>query len=121
MGGETDRIPETPAEAMKHPDIQAFHEICGGWPGIRDYALVIGTIQLLRARHGAQLVEKVKPCWLAWSTRKTKGGKPYDPGNPAWLTDWAVNGEIPPLNGKEPKVEDRGKYVKGQYSEYVEH
>jgi hypothetical protein len=120
--GEGGWIPATPAQAGKHPDIQTFHEICARWPGIRDYALVIETIQLLRARHGDQLVDKVKPCWLAWSTRKTKGGRNYDPANLVWLTEWAVNGTIPQANGTEPKrAEDRGKYVKGEYAEYIEH
>jgi hypothetical protein len=120
-GGETDWIPDTPKQAEEHPDIQAFKAICGRIPGRRDYSLVIETIQLLRARYGEKLVNQVKSYWLAWSTRKTQGGRPYDKASLVWLTEWAVNGEIPRANGSEPKTEDRGKYVKGQYSEFVEH
>jgi hypothetical protein len=101
--GETNWIPETPKQAQAHPDIQAFHEICSRTPGQRDYGLVIETIQLLRAQHGDQLVDKVKPFWLAWSGRRNKQtGKPYDPTSLVWLTEWAVNNEIPPVNGTQP-------------------
>jgi len=120
--GEGDWIPESPAQAKTHPDIQTFQAICGRIPGVRDYELVISTIQLLRAKHGAQLIEAVKPCWLAWSTRKTKNGRKYDAASLVWLTEWAVNGQIPPANGREPAgAEDRGKYVEGDYAEFVEH
>jgi hypothetical protein len=42
------------------------------------------------------------PYWLAWSSRKRVDGKPYDPSNLTWLTEWAVNGSIPPIS-KGPK------------------
>jgi len=119
--GEGVWIPETPAQALEHPDIQAFKAICGRIPGVQDYALVIETICLLRAKHGTQLTEVVKPYWLAWSTRKTRGGRNYDVASLVWLTEWAVNGQIPRANGSEPKAEDRGKYIKGEYADYVEH
>lgn len=120
--GEGDWIPETPAQASEHPDIQAFKAICGRIPGVRDYAIVIDTIRLLRAKHGAKLTETVKPCWLAWSTRKTKNGRQYDAASLVWLTEWAVNGQIPPVNGRETRrADDPGKYVEGDYAEFVEH
>lgn len=115
-------IPETPAQALEHPDIQAFKAICGRIPGVRDYAIVIETIRLLRAKHGAKLTEIVQPYWLAWSTRKTKGGRKYDAASLVWLTEWAVNGQIPPVNGREStRAENRGKYVEGEYAEFIEH
>jgi hypothetical protein len=121
-GGEGNWIPETPAQAKEHPDIRAFQAICGRIPGARDYELVISTIRLLRAQHGAKLTETLQPFWLAWSGRKSKSGRPYDPASLVWLTEWAVNGTIPQANGKEPsRADDRGKYVEGSYAEFVEH
>ena len=106
MGEETD-IPDTPAQAMKHPDIQAFQAICGRIPGARDYKAVIETIQLLRKTHGEKLTEAIKPFWLAWSTRTNKQtGKPYDPASLVWLCEWAINGQIPAIsngNGSSAK------------------
>jgi len=101
--GEGEVIPETPAQAMEHPDILAFQKVCSRIPGQRDYAVVIETIQFLRKKHGDQLDETLKPYWLAWSTRKTKDHKPYNPSSLVWLCEWAVNGQIPQANGSEPK------------------
>lgn len=120
--GEGDPIPQTPAQALQHPDIQAYQSICGRIPGVRDYAIVIETIRLLRAKHGEKLVETVKPYWLAWSSRRTKNGQPYDPASLVWLGEWAVNGQIPRANGKEPTSgENREKYVGGEYGDFVQH
>lgn len=88
-------IPENPKQAMEHPDIQVFQQASGRIPGQRDYKAVIETIQFLRQKHGDELVEYLKPFWLAWSTRKTTGGKLYEPSSLVWLCEWAVNGEIP--------------------------
>lgn len=122
VGGETIPTPETPAEAKKHPDIQAYQAICGRIPGVRDYEHVISTIQLLRARWGAGLVEKAKVYWLAWSAGRNKQtGQPYDPGSLVWLDEWAVNEQIPRAKGREPKSESREKYVGGNYADFVEH
>jgi hypothetical protein len=94
--GEETKIPDSPAQAMQHSDIQAFKSICGRIPGTRDYAVVIETIRLLRKAHGDKLAEAIKPYWLAWSTRTNKQtGKPYDPASLVWLCEWAVNGQIP--------------------------
>jgi len=100
--GEGDWIPETPKQAMEHPDIREFQAICGRIPGARDYKLVIDTIRLLYRKHGDNLVDELKPYWLAWSSRKNKNGRNYDPSSLVWLVEWAVNGEIPRVNGSEP-------------------
>lgn len=96
-------IPETPKQAASHPDIMAYKRVCGGFPGERDYAKIIETIQFLRGKHGDKLEETLKPYWSAWSTRKTKDGKPYSPHSLVWLCEWAMQGEIPRTNGHEPK------------------
>jgi len=103
--GEGDRIPETPAQAMKHPDIMVFQRVCGRIPGARDYQGVIETMRFFRERVGdddEQLVNYLTPYWLAWSTRKTKNQKPYSQASLVWYSEWAVNGDIPRANGHEP-------------------
>lgn len=105
MGEETKGYPETPKQAMAHPDIQVYERVTKGIPGMRDYRTVIDTIQSLREKHGSNLDEYLIPYWTAWSTRKTKEGKPYSPTSMVWLCEWAVRGEIPRANGHEPKMD----------------
>lgn len=117
--GEPPPMPQTPKQAMEHPDIQAFQEICGRIPGDRDYALVIDTIRFLRGRHGTRLVDQVTPYWLAWSSRKNKQGRKYNPAILVWLTEWAVNGEIPDDGNEAPKpAQPRDPYA--SLNQYLE-
>lgn len=104
--------PTTPKQAMMHPDIQVFREVSGRIPGLREYELVIQTVQLLRQKvpEETALVAYLGPFWVAWSGRKTRDGRPYDASSLVWLTEWAVNGQIPPAytpngNGKGPPKE----------------
>lgn len=93
-------IPSSPVEAMGRPEIQLFRDVCGRWPGTADYRSVIETISYFRSRHGVQTVEYLRKFWLAWSTRRRHAdGKPYDPRALTWLTEWALNGSIPPEGG----------------------
>lgn len=101
--GEEIPIPETVKQAMEHPDIQAFQKVCERIPADKNYAAVIDAIRYLRKEHGAELVDFLKPYWLAWSTRKTKDGKLYSKNSVVWLCEWAMQGEIPSANGSEPK------------------
>jgi len=41
------------------------------------------------------LTAYLAPFWLAWSGRKRLDGRPYDPGNITWLTEWALNRTVP--------------------------
>lgn len=102
-GTNDSRNPETPKQAASHPDIMAYQRICGGFPGERDYAKIIETIQFLRGKYGDKLEETLKPYWLAWSTRRNKDGKPYSPHSLVWLCEWAMQGDVPRANGHEPK------------------
>ena len=99
---------------MEHPDIRAFETVTGGRiPGASQYAPVIDTVRFLRQRKRlgeAGLVGYLKPFWLAWRSRKRKDGRGYDPGNITWLTEWALNGSIPPSGGAVEK-EARGAQV----------
>ena len=96
-------MPTTPRQAAEHPDIQAFKRVSGRFPGEHDYVPVIETIQYLREQHG-DVEAYLKQYWLAWSTRKTKDGKPYSLKSLVWLYEWAMQGEIPTANGHEPKM-----------------
>jgi hypothetical protein len=100
------RLPTTPKEAMLHPDIRVFREASGRIPGLKEYELVIQTVQLLRQKIPEEkaLVAYLGPFWVAWSGRKTKNGRPYDASSLVWLTEWAVNDHIPASNGSEPQA-----------------
>jgi hypothetical protein len=102
-GEGTNFIPETPAQAAEHPDIVTYQQISGRFPGERDYGSIIETMQYLRKKHGDKLTEVLTPYWTAWSTRKAKGGKPYNPASLVWLYEWAMQGTIPSANGHEPQ------------------
>jgi hypothetical protein len=97
-------LPTTPAEAMVHPDVRVYTAVTGRIPGLSQYQTVIETVRFLRARQkldDAALRTYLAPYWLAWSSRKRLDGRPYDPGNLTWLTEWALNGSIP-LQGTFP-------------------
>lgn len=109
-------VPETPKQALEHPAIQVFHAITGRIPGKANYAVVIETLQLLRERARApddELIRMLQPYWLAWSNRQNREtGKPYRSDGIAWITEWAVNGEIPPENNGHAK--SKGQQFKDQ-------
>ena len=96
---DTIDFPNTPKEAMDHPDVKAFAAVTDGRiPGAAQYQAVIEAVRLVRAREKLDeegLREYLAQFWLAWSGRKRKDGRPYDPGNITWLTEWALNGAIP--------------------------
>ena len=101
------KLPETPAQAMDDPIIGIFSEVTGRIPGVAQYKTVIETILYIRkniAGSGKLLsvVDYLKPYWLAWSGRKSQTGKPYNPSNITWLTEWAINASIPPIGGEKP-------------------
>jgi hypothetical protein len=96
-------LPRTPREAMENGDVRVFMEVTGGRiPGVSQYQAVIEAVRLVRGRRQleeAGLRDFLRPFWLAWSSRKRKDGRPYDPGNITWLTEWALNGQIPVQGG----------------------
>lgn len=93
-------MPLTPLEAMQHPDIQLFMQICGRVPGVDQYRVVIETVRYFHAQQGEETAEYLQPFWLEWAARlRRSDGRPYDPASLTWLTEWAMNGAIPPQNG----------------------
>lgn len=97
-------MPTTPKQAKEHPDIQAYERVSGQFPGVRNYGVIVETIQFLRKQYGANLEEFLMPYWAAWSTRRTKDGRKYSPSSLVWLCEWAMQGEIPSANGHEPQI-----------------
>ncbi len=97
--GEGPALPRSPAEALLHPDVRVYVDVTGGrLPGQPQYRVVIETVRFLRSRRKLDeegLKAYLLPYWLAWSGRKRLDGRPYDPGNLTWLTEWALNGSIP--------------------------
>jgi hypothetical protein len=84
---------------MLHPDVRVFAAVTGGRiPGLTQYRAVIDAVRFLRGRKRMDdqaLAVYLAPYWLAWSSRKRLDGRPYDPGNITWLTEWALNGTVP--------------------------
>jgi hypothetical protein len=102
-------LPTTPAEAMHHPAIQLFQQVCDCIPGARDYQVVIETMRHFHSQHGKRTAEYLRPFWLAWSSRRRRtDGKSYDPGSLIWLTEWAINGSIPSQFGETHDNHRRG-------------
>ncbi len=93
------RVPSSPKEAVEHPDIRVFTLASGRIPASAQYKTVVESIALLRNKHGvtdSALADLIKPYWLAWSERKRKDGKAYNPAAVTWLTEWAMNEHVPP-------------------------
>jgi hypothetical protein len=107
-------LPSSPAEAVLHPDVGVFTAVTGGRiPGLAQYRAVIETVRLLRGREKLEdqaLVRYLAPYWQAWSGRSRLDGRPYDPGNISWLTEWALNGTVPAV-GKDT-VQDKAEVIK---------
>ena len=99
-------FPASPAEAMLHPDVRVYMAVTGGRiPGLSQYRSVIDSVRCLRSREKLSdpaLAIFLGPYWLAWSARKRKDGRPYDPGNITWLTEWALNKTIPLVSEPAP-------------------
>ena len=109
MGEETrktpaTKTPATPREAGEDPDIQVYMQVTDGFPGQKDYGVIIDTVRLLREQHGDNLVAYLKQFWLAWSTRRTQDNRPYSKTSLVWLCEWAVQGNVPAPKGNEPKL-----------------
>lgn len=97
-------VPATPRQAMANPYIQMYQAITGGFPGERDYAVIIDTFKLLEEKHGENYRDYLIPFWTAWSTRTNKDGQPYKKNSRVWYCEWAMQNEIPKANGHEPKM-----------------
>jgi hypothetical protein len=96
-------VPTTQREAADHPDIQLFQEITGWFPGASNWGTILDVFAILRSK-GKDLREYLPEFWMAWSTRKAKGGKPYSKNSPVWYAEWAMSGKIPSANGHEPQL-----------------
>ncbi len=116
--------PKSPKEARKNPDIALFERVAGKHPGIKQYPLIVDTIELLRAEMPeSELEGYLRRFAGAWRARTSEKGRPYDILHLAWLTEWAVNDEIPEERARAmaPVEPDRNRYILGEYADFVEH
>lgn len=101
--------PETAKQAYVHPEIVVYKSVSGYFPGQDNWRAVIDAIRYIKKQHpnDEDLHSYLLPFWLSWDTRKTKDGKPFGKTNPTWLTEWAINNDIPPVafsqNGNTPQ------------------
>jgi hypothetical protein len=97
-------IPGSPLGAENHPIIKLFILATGRIPGIKDYPLVIDTLRMLRKRFQSDqtLVDYLEPFWISWQGRKAKSGHNYRLSSLVWLTEWAVNNDIPGSKRSDP-------------------
>jgi hypothetical protein len=116
-------VPASPGEAMLHPDVQVFAAATGGRiPSLVQYRAVIESIRLLRARNHLDdqaLTGYLAPYWQAWRGRRRKDGRPYDPANISWLTEWALNGTLPPETRGAGATTRKGKTVEEQVQQFL--
>jgi hypothetical protein len=95
--------PQNMLEANQHPAIQLYRAVSGVFPGQPYYVPICDALQLISSLKSISDIQSMKdylqPFWLAWSTRCGTNGQQYNQLNPAWLTEWAVGGQIPPAKG----------------------
>jgi hypothetical protein len=119
--GEGAKLPATPIEAMVHPDLKVFFKVTGGrLPGLTQYRTVIEILRHLRKTKNLDaegLAEYLERFWKAWTVRKRRDGRPYDPANVTWLTEWALHGTIPPGPRKAGML--HGKAVEEMVEEFL--
>jgi hypothetical protein len=113
------KIPKTPFEASKHPAIQVFFEVTSRLGTIGQYKTIIDSERLILSRlecGRTGLIITLKPFYKEWRSRKNANGQPYDPNGIAWLTEWAVNNQIPPKPAKkgvpDHLLDDEERYKK---------
>jgi len=114
-----EKIPKTPFEASKHPAIQVFFEVTSRLGAIGQYKAIIDSERLILSRlecGRTGLIITLKPFYKEWRSRKNANGQHYDPNGIAWLTEWAVNNQIPPKPVKkgvpDHLLDDEERYKK---------
>jgi len=86
--------PETITEAQQNRHIQVYKRVTGKMPLVGNYKMVVDAIRQLRGAYPSDddLVEYLTPLWKRWKESKRKDGRSYSQNNPAWLTEWAIDG-----------------------------
>jgi len=86
--------PETITEAQQNVHIQVYKRVTGKMPLVGNYKMVVDAIMQLREAYPSDddLVEYLTPLWKRWKESKRKDGRSYSQNNPAWLTEWAMDG-----------------------------
>lgn len=91
------REPAAP-RANQIPEIALFRKVAGRYPSKPSFQTVINAISQIKVRLGRDVTEAdLLPFLTAWTD------KSWNPMNLAWLTEWAVPGQIPQRpNGHKP-------------------
>ena len=73
----------------------------------KDADMAINAIESLRSKYSTvpDMIEYLKPFYTDWLRRN------YSKTNLAWLTDWAVTGEIPKARSKEEPISRQQKIL----------
>lgn len=97
----------TVQQAAALPEIRIFREATGRIPGQGQWETVWSVI---RGMNGQGSAEYLRPFWLEWSSRG------WSASNLAWLTEWAVEGVIPPKDYRKSSI--GGKPAKGDNTQF---
>lgn len=85
--------------------LRIFSQVTGmaGIPGNKPEAFE--AIDNLLSVHKTEelTIEYLKPFWNNWNNLKTKNGKPYSKTNLAWLTEYALAGQMPGTQSSDSK------------------
>jgi hypothetical protein len=84
--------------------MRIFRDATGRIPGCGQWETVWATIRGLNGRGSA---EYLRPFWLEWSNRG------WSASNLAWLTEWAVEGVVPPKDYHKMKPDGK-KQLSGE-------
>jgi hypothetical protein len=76
-------------EAGKTPQIKAFEDVTGFFPGLYQWVVIIQTLETTGIDK-----KKLAACWNEWAN-----GRGYNPKSLNWLIDWYINGIPTRSNG----------------------
>jgi hypothetical protein len=95
---------DKPPSAFTLPDAQALLMTLTGWarvPGNPGDALnALGVIRDIHDRHNSNTLEYLRPFWVEFKKRYPHSTKTF------WLTEWAVQGVVPPEKGSGKPATD---------------
>lgn len=98
--GVAPAAPAAPLKANQIPEVVLFREVTGRYPNRANFQDVIDAMAKVAMRLDNMISpEDLRPFYAAWTAM---GFKPI---NIAWLTDWAVNGQIPQYHKKGAPIE----------------
>lgn len=93
--------------------IQVFSRVTGMTSIPRNDPAAYVAIDGLRTKYTTldSMVTYLRPFYDSWITRRGKDGRFFSKTNLAWLTDWAVGGEIPVVVAPPKTTQEKNKEV----------